>query len=455
MPKIDTSHLELVGQSYRVQMAVPRHLRAIMGKAKLVRGLRTDSLSKANLLKLRVLHDFRQTLAAAERSLRGYPDVVLQEALQWRQAFAHEAEAGDGGPSSPDYVSDALEARYDELVRAGEPGKAEAIRKVAVSKETPIAVLVEDWLAERGMKPRQVLDSRRAITKLTTWLSEKGHSITIEGVSKRTAGDYRMEFIRAGTNAKTANKDISFISSLWKFAERRGLIEDNPWRGQSLPKVKNGGEGTAHKRPYTDAELATLLASAPTAHGLKDALVILALSGMRTEELARLRVGDLRLDHPIPLVHLHGTKTASAHRLVPIHPSALPLVARRAEGKDKDAFLFEELPTPPAGSAMERGQPWTKHFGRLRAKLGIIERQPGARQDNLDLHGLRRWAIARMRDALNQGATGYTMRTVACLVGHKSGEVDGLSMTARYAGQEPLEALAAAVGAIKLPLTHP
>jgi integrase len=453
VPKIDTSHLELIGRSYRVQMAVPRHLRAIVGKAKLVRGLRTDSLSKANLLKLRVLHDFRQTLAAAERATKGNPDGVMQEALQWREAFAQEAKEGDGGPNSPDYVSTALEARVDELVRAGEPERAQAIHRVAVSKETPIAALVEDWLAERQMKPRQVLDSRRAITKLATWLTAQGHAATIEGVTKRIAGDYRMTFIRAGTNAKTANKDISFISSLFKFAERQGLVEDNPFRGQSLPKGKaQTGAGTAHKRPYRDDELARLLESAPATHGLRDALVVLALSGMRTEELARLKAGDLHLTGAIPYIQLRGTKSAAAARLVPVHVTALPILLGRARGKKGGDYLFEDLPTPREGSAMERGQPWTKAFGRLRLKVGITERQPGARQDNLDLHGLRRWFIARARDALNGGAQGFTLRTVAQVVGHKAGEIEGLSMTARYAGAEPLEALAAAVRAVRLPL---
>ena len=99
---------------------------------------------------------------------------------------------------------------------------------------------------------------------------------------------------------------------------------------------------------------------------------------------------------------------------------------------------------------MERGQPLTKAFGRLRKRLGIDEREPGARQANVDLHSLRRYAIASMRDALNAGATGYSMRTVAQLVGHDVGDL-GLSMTSMYAGQEPLSAKAAAIGSIRLP----
>ena len=64
--------------------------------------------------------------------------------------------------------------------------------RVAVGKETPIAVLVDDWLTERAMKPRQNLDYRRAVTKLTAWLTTSGLPPTIEAVTKRVASDYRM-----------------------------------------------------------------------------------------------------------------------------------------------------------------------------------------------------------------------------------------------------------------------
>ena len=453
MPKLDTNHLEFVGRSYRCQMAVPHRLRTIVGKAKLVRTLKTDSLATANLRKLPVLHEFRKALEEADRKLRGQgPDALMAEALGWRDAFTLEAKQGDGGPSAPDYVSTALEARYDEVARDEGEGRAEALRLVATGRQTPLAALIDDWMAERAMKPRQVLDYRRAVNKLTTWLTTSGHPPTVEAVTKRIASDYRMAiFIRRGVNPKTANKDVSALSSLWKFAERRSLVEDNPWRGQSLPKAKAAAEGT-QKRPYTDPELATLLTSPHASQSLRDAMTILALSGMRVEELARMRVGDLRdLDGSLPYIALRGTKTIAARRDVPIHPDALPVILRRAEGKGTDAYLFDELPTPPETSAMERGQPITKAFGRLRKRLGIDEREEGARQANTDLHSLRRWFIARARDGINAGAQGYTMFTVAEIVGHAKGEL-GLSMTSRYAGKEKLEAKAACVKAVRLPV---
>jgi integrase len=454
MPKLDTANLEKVANAYRVQLSVPSRLRPIIGKAKLVRGLKTGDLARANMLKLRVLHDFKKTLHDAERKLKGQKDdPLMAEALQWREAFELEAKEGTGEPASPTYVSTALEARYEELVKREGEERASSMVKVAASRETPIAVLIDDWLTERGMKPRQVLDFTRAVTKLTSWLASEGHPPTIEGLTKRIASDYRMAaFVRPGVNAKTANKDISALSSMWKFAARRALVESNPWQGQSLPKgATEGVGGSVHKLPFEDHEVARLLTSNHASPMLRDAVTILALSGMRVEELARMKVADLKdLAGPLPYVALRGTKTAAARRDVPIHKEALPIILRRADGKSADQFVFEELPTPPEGSAMERGQAITKAFGRLRQRLGIGERAEGQRQASKDLHSLRRWHISKARDALNAGATGFTMYTVADNVGHAKGGL-GLSMTSHYAGRETLEAKTACVGAVKLP----
>lgn len=200
-----------------------------------------------------------------------------------------------------------------------------------------------------------------------------------------------------------------------------GLASSNPWRGLGgYSKTPAGANRSARKRPFSREELATILQAAPDGT-LGDAIRLLVLSAVRAEELARMKVADLRLDGPLPYIDLKGSKTAAARRLVPIHIDALPILIRRANGKAAGDYLLHELPTPPEGSAMERGQPLTKAFGRLRLKLGIDPREPGARQADVDMHSLRRFAIASMRDALNAGVTGYSMRTVAQLVGHDTG----------------------------------
>jgi hypothetical protein len=88
---------------------------------------------------------------------------------------------------------------------------------------------------------------------------------------------------------------------------------------------------------------------------------------------------------------------------------------------------------------------------RLRTRLGIGERVEGQRQASKDLHSLRRWQASKCRDALNNGAHGFTVYTLADNLGHAKGGL-GLSMTSHHAGKVSLEAKAACVRAVKLPV---
>jgi hypothetical protein len=111
-----------VGRSYRCQMAVPRNLRAVIGKAKLVRSLKTDSLSTANLRKLKVLHDFRKDIADAERKLKGQgPDPLMSEAREWREEFAREASL-----TPPRHTPTFIGPLRVKRVRRGNPGTIRA-----------------------------------------------------------------------------------------------------------------------------------------------------------------------------------------------------------------------------------------------------------------------------------------------------------------------------------------
>jgi len=388
-----------------------------------------------------------------KRRTKAPTDPLVVEAMDWRESFRQDDQYG-GGPYDPTPAADALSARLDEVERREGEDRAGMLATIAYGRATPIGPLADQWVADKPMKAKQKLDYRRAIAKLEAWLSDKGLPPTMETITKQVAATYRDEtFVKGGVHSRTANKDLSAISGLWKHAERKDLIEGNPWRGQFLPQVD---PASSHKRPFSDTEVGTLLTSlssptTPMQALLRDTVTVLALSGLRVEEWASMRVADLKdLDGPLPYVALRGTKTAAARRDVPIHPNALPIIRRRIADKAPEDYLVRELNTPPEGSAWGRGQPITKEFGRLRKRLGIDEREEGARQANVDLHSLRRWFIAKVRDAINEGAAGFSMRTVAEVVGHEKGEL-GLSMTSRYANQEPMTAKVACVRAVRLP----
>jgi integrase len=351
------------------------------------------SLAIAERTKHRAIAALKDRLQAAEGELkrRTGGDPLLLEGLDWRQSFKDEEQRASDDEG---YVSTALEARWEEVAKAQGEERANTLASIATGRAMPIGPLADQWLAEKPLKGKQRLDYRRAVTKLETWMADKALPPTLQAVSKQIAASYRDEaFVRAGTHSRSANKDLSALSGLWKHAERKDFITGNPWRGQFLPQST---ASSSHKRPLSTDEVRRLLTAldspkTPMQGLLRDTVAVLACSGLRVEEWATMKVTDLRdLTGPIPYVALKGTKTAAARRDVPIHPAILPIIHRRTATAGLDGYLVGELNTPPEGAAWGPGQPITKEFGRLRKRLGIDEREPGARQARAGLENLDR-----------------------------------------------------------------
>ena len=324
------------------------------------------------------------------------------------------------------------------------------LAEIATGRATPLGPLADQWLEVKSLKPRQRMDYRRGVAKLEAWLADQGAIPYPRGDHAATASDYRDE-ASSGlvTHPRRRQGPQHPIGALEARESVRPSSTGNPWRGQSSPNQRLI-QPRSPVWPVKGSEVDALITPTRCGRLLRDTVALLPC-----RHKSRGTVND-QGDRPkdltgaLPYVVLRGTKTVAAHREVPYPPRGPPYCPRQGEGKAAGDYLLHELTTPPEGSAMERGQPITKAFGRLRKRLGIDEREPGARQANVDLHSLRRFAIASMRDALNAGATGYSMRTVAQICGHDVGDL-GLSMTSMYAGEEPLSAKAAAIGAIRLP----
>ncbi len=471
----DKSYLELHGKSWRVQVRVPSKLVEFIGTTKLVTPLHTDSLAVANLRKHKAIHDLKQQLAKAALELRGRGkqavDPLAEEGLEWRAAFKAEADAGDGGPDSPDNVAHALDWRVEELKASEGEDKASMLALIATGRGTPISLLIDDYLREKAFRPRQAHEYRRTIRGFETWLvSSAKLPGTVETVTRRVVSDWRRDtLVQAGVHWKTGNRAVSALSSFWRWLEQRGHVTgESPWTKQSLPKAKPSGaragtSSSAKKRAFTNSEAAALLSAPDVSPLLRDVMLTAALTGARIEEICNIRVGDLTLTESgtsvetIPFIALRGTKTEAADRVIPIHPDLMTLVKRRTKGKAPKAWLFHDLRDVPDGSIVERSQPISKAFTRLRRRLAdaghatLDERETGARQSSVDFHSWRRFFIRSAAEALNGGAKGYSAWTLAEVVGHSREEMPlGMTM-GRYAGDHTMEAKAACVRAVRLP----
>lgn len=428
--RYDKMHIEQHRRQWRVRIAVPKDLRQIIGKPHIVVALGTESLSEAARLKHPVIASIRATFEEARTGNTKRQAGYIEEAMRWK---ASEIVWGGRDEEADGAKLELIHDRAEDIEKEAGSAAAQQFAAIATGRATPFLPLVDRWLDERlSMKPRQKHDYRRAITKFSAFCS------TIEGATRRKVGEYVTEhFIEKGIHPRTLNKDISCLSSFWRWLEKRGFTEgENPWRGQGANE-RDLEVVTITKRPFTDQEVLALVQGSEPNTMLGDAIRIAALSGMRVSEIAKLRVKDAR-DGSFNVI---DAKTKAGNRLVPIHPALAPIVAARVTEKEPDDRLFSELPAVKPGSAIEPGQAITKHFGRLRTKLKVDEKTPGARQSNIDFHSFRRWFITKAEMA------GQPPHIISSVVGHAR---QGMTL-GTYSGGPSMEQMRTCVEAVQFP----
>jgi len=427
---------------------VPRPLREVMGKKKLLRSLRTDDLRQAQGLRWPVVAELKAEIEAARGgNPRTVKRSVLQEALEWREAIRQAPD-----PETEEIVRQALEDRVENWggkpVAVDEetgtpllPPEASTFAQVALGTATPLATYLDRWLAGADYTERTKADCRTAVDKFEGWCLEAGYPAVIERVNDKLAAEYRdLGLIAKGVPWGTANKKLSMLRRYWKWLGASGLASNaNPWAAKSIRKPKRNkiapDAATAAERPFTDEEMRLLLAGQPD-RDLADAMRIAALSGMRLEEIGQLRVQDCR-DGMFDIVR---AKTKAGVRSVPIHPDLAPILEDRCKGQDPKAFLFPDF--PDSGWDGNRTMAISKRFATYRRRVGVDDARPGARRSKVNFHSFRRWFATKCEEA------GQRENVVARVMGHER----GLSITfAGYSKPQLRGLLEACVRAVMLP----
>lgn len=427
--------LEQRGRGWYCVKDVPRPLREKLGKKRFVKSLQTRDFAIAMGRRHAALAEFQREIDAAKA--RGTADAAHGSAFEWREVWAATPEAGR--EEVLDFVRDEAEAIEEKY---GHP-MAQEFFDLATGKATPLLHYIEQWLAEGGDRgpatPRTQLQYRTDLVGLEKWSSQASVPLTIEAFTRKVAGRYVTEaLVAAHVHPKTANRKISAASAYWKWLVKRGHVEENPWRGQSLAKQPRRGEdGGSGKRSFTTEEVRKLL-SGSSGEELGDAMRVAALSGMRIDEIYRLTVADCADG----LFNIRRSKTEAGVRKVPIHPDLVGIVARRVSGEGADAYLFDEAGGAPK-VGRERSQMASKRFGLYRDRLGLTERHPGARQAAADFHSWRRWFITEAERA------GQPPHIIAAVVGHLKGR-EGMTLTV-YSDGPSAKQHRACVEAVRLP----
>lgn len=460
----DRRHLRLCGLKWHVIVAVPHALRSICGASQLKRSLHTDSLTLAQKLRWPVLEGFKQIIEIARRSGNRQSTVplsaeacLMSAAAKWAPEVQRDDRLLASGELDPEAVvphREMLEMHVEEIVKPKHGLRlAQKFFGIASGIATPLGLHHEDWLGELTSNDDTKDDHRLALRELTAWGANQQFQ-TLQEISHKVAGSFATYLRKEGNrkakgqpqNRKTTRKRCQSLAAYWDWLVDRGhLPEDtrNPWRRILTSLGSKKGDADAGKRNFTDDELKRLLYTGAPGTALKDYMFIAALSGMRIDEIARLKVGDCK--HGV--FHIGKAKTKAGKRDVPIHSALVPIIRRLAKGRAASEWLIPDEvlggghAKTRSGKRGDRSMPISKRFGRFRQSVGVHDCPDGQRQSSVTFHSFRRWFSQQAKDA------GISEHVTAAVVGHGYGRMTyGL-----YAKDELTKRLRECVEAAKLP----
>ncbi len=283
----------------------------------------------------------------------------------------------------------------------------------------------------RRMTPRQAIALADRLEQEIAAADNDQQLIAVES-HRLTAAEARRKVERM--RKKTANKHLTFFTSLWRSPlVPRSLRGMNPFEGTLYKKrlidTETARRGT--RVPFTQDELKTLFASSiwngcrrpfhqEIAHQKRLTPwkywcpLIALFSGLRREEVARLRKDDFDVSNGVWLLRIQAThdrrlKSKAAIREVPVHSTLIALGLRDfVDGLSSNAPLFPDL--RPTGAYKEYGEQLGKWFRTYRQARDLYS-------PHTDFHSFRHSFVSGLRDA------GVPVDLIALLVGHEYGGV--------------------------------
>jgi integrase len=279
-------------------------------------------------------------------------------------------------------------ARLDGRDPAAE--RREAKRRVVADR---VDDLLETFIAQRLSQNRSGSEIARLIRRELgkAWAGRSVHDI-----GKRDVVDVVSGIEWRGAPA-AANKALKSIKTFLKWCVGRAILDRSPAEGVPLP-----AKSVARDRVLNDDELKRVIVAARTMDGPYGAIVeLLALTGQRRDEVARMRWEEVDLGHRTWTIPRSRTKNAKAHEL---HLSAAS-VAVLQRMKRRGALVFSVHDDKPF-----------QEFSRAKRRL---DRSSGV--TDWRLHDLRRTCVSGM------ARLGVAPHVADKVLNHQSGTISGVA----------------------------
>jgi integrase len=271
---------------------------------------------------------------------------------------------------------------------AGE--KREAKRRIVADR---VEDLLEAFIAQRLSQNRSASEISRLLRREVgkPWAGRSIHEI-----GKRDVVEIISAIEQRGAPA-SANKALKSIKTFLRWCVGRAILDQSPAEGVPLPARE-----VARDRVLIDQELAQVILGVRKIGGSYGGIVeLLALTGQRREEVARLELEELDLAQRVWTIPKSRTKNAKVH-VVHLSEQSMALL-RRLDRRGRCVFS-------PLGA-----KPF-QNFGKAKRVLDQLSGVTGWR-----LHDLRRTCVSGM------ARLGVAPHVADKILNHQAGTISGVA----------------------------
>jgi integrase len=253
--------------------------------------------------------------------------------------------------------------------------------------------LLETFIAQRLSQNRSGGEIARLLRREIgkTWAGRSIHEI-----SKRDVVEVVTPIEQRGAPV-AANKALKSIKTFLGWCVGRAVLDQSPAEGVPLPSKE-----VARDRVLEDNELAHVILAARKLGGPYGGIVeLLALTGQRREEVARLQREELDLTRQVWTLPKTRTKNAKVH-VVHLSEQSMAMLKRAGE---RGPYVFSFLGSKPFSD-----------FSRAKRRLDQLSGVTGWR-----LHDLRRTCVSGM------ARLGIAPHVADKILNHLSGTISGVA----------------------------
>jgi integrase len=253
--------------------------------------------------------------------------------------------------------------------------------------------LLETFIAQRLSQNRSGGEIARLLRREIgkTWAGRSIHEI-----SKRDVVEVVTAIEQRGAPV-AANKALKSIKTFLGWCVGRAVLDQSPAEGVPLPSKE-----VARDRVLEDNELAHVILAARKLSGPYGGIVeLLALTGQRREEVARLQREELDLTRQVWTLPKTRTKNAKVH-VVHLSEQSMAMLKRAGE---RGPYVFSFLGNKPFSD-----------FSRAKRRLDQLSGVTGWR-----LHDLRRTCVSGM------ARLGIAPHVADKILNHQAGTISGVA----------------------------